>query len=283
MLSNLAVRTSNLIAKGQPIPEFFSFEEIQEIKKLQRLAFDCCVEISKLLKVGWTEVETASLMDQFLRDHGIRNFFHSSFAWFGDRTRFQGFTKPWHFLNTKRRLSENDVIILDTAPIRGYFMADVGYTLSLTPHEGLEKAKQWLRKIRKELPGYFESSMTTAEIWDKVDEEIKLAGFDNVHKIYPFETLAHRVHRLPLTKMPGVLRPFSIQSYLAGFREGLKTVYLGRGHEGSKVGLWAIEPQVGGPGFGAKFEEIIVVEPSGKAYWLDDQVPHMLSEEVLYV
>jgi hypothetical protein len=44
-------------------------------------------------------------------------------------------------------------------------------------------------------------------------------------------------------------------------------------HHGSKLGVWAIEPHLGAEGFGAKFEEILVVTPEG-ARWLDDQVPH---------
>lgn len=38
-------------------------------------------------------------------------------------------------------------------------------------------------------------------------------------------------------------------------------------------GLWAIEPHIGAQGFGAKFEELLVVEPD-RAFWLDDDVPH---------
>src|SRR5262249_60087328 len=40
-------------------------------------------------------------------------------------------------------------------------------------------------------------------------------------------------------------------------------------------GLWAIEPHLGGTGFGAKFEELLVVEPGGRAFWLDDDLPHV--------
>jgi hypothetical protein len=55
-------------------------------------------------------------------------------------------------------------------------------------------------------------------------------------------------------------------------------------HKGDKYGLWAIEPHVGVTGeggFGAKFEEILVVTPE-RIYWLDEDVPHMRVPKGLY-
>lgn len=40
-------------------------------------------------------------------------------------------------------------------------------------------------------------------------------------------------------------------------------------HRGLKTGVWAIEPHLRADGWGAKFEELLVVE-DGRAYWLDD-------------
>ncbi|MEI7034051.1 hypothetical protein [Streptomyces pratensis] len=46
-----------------------------------------------------------------------------------------------------------------------------------------------------------------------------------------------------------------------------------------RVWLWAVEPQLGFRGTGAKFEEILVVTDSGgpeqSAFWLDDDLPHV--------
>jgi len=40
-------------------------------------------------------------------------------------------------------------------------------------------------------------------------------------------------------------------------------------------GLWAIEPHVARDGFGAKFEDLLVVQ-DGQAWFLDDALPHHL-------
>ena len=39
-------------------------------------------------------------------------------------------------------------------------------------------------------------------------------------------------------------------------------------------GLWAIEPHISKDDIGVKFEEIMVVTDN-KAYWLDDELPHV--------
>jgi len=39
-------------------------------------------------------------------------------------------------------------------------------------------------------------------------------------------------------------------------------------------GLWAFEPHIARGGVGAKWEELLVIEPR-RAYWLDDDLPHV--------
>lgn len=250
------------------------FEELECFRKSQRLAYQCAQTIGAELKEGWTEKQAAKLMDTYLRDFGVKTFFHRSFAWFGDRTRFQGFTNYFHFLPTDRRLRAEDVVILDTAPILGSYTSDIGYTFSLTPSPALDAAMRCLRGYREQIPKLFESSLRTHEIWQQIDSELKSAGYDNCHEQYPFSVLGHRVHRIPLSRLPGIAVPFSLHAYWSILSRGLMPELLGPKNDCRKSGLWAIEPHIGGKGFGAKFEEILVVEDDGRAYWLDDVVPH---------
>lgn len=242
-------------------------------RRAQRLAYQCAEEIGRELRPGWSEKRTARLMDEYLRDHGVKSFFHRSFAWFGDRTRFQNFKHYWTFMPSSRELQETDVIILDTAPIVDQYAGDIGYTFSLQPHSGLKDAQDLLAEFRQVLPEWFSSDATPGEIWKKVDDRIRERGYDNCHALYPFAVLGHRLHRIPWARLPGVTVPFSLHSYWALLKRGLFPELLSREHTGEKIGIWAIEPHLGGAGFGAKFEEILVVEP-GRAYWLDEEVPH---------
>lgn len=250
-----------------------TLQECNRFKQAQRLAYECAVTIAGELKEGWTEQQTAKLMDVYLRDHGVKSFFHRSFAWFGERTRFQNFKRYSDFLPSKKVLCIDDVVILDTAPIVEGYVGDIGYTLSLQPHAELQTAMNILRYFRKEIPKLFASRKTSKEILHHVNSEIKKRGYDNCHSLYPFSVLGHRVYKVPLSTLPGIVAPFGLHAYWALLSRGLFPELLGPHHEGEKVGVWAIEPHLGAKGFGAKFEEILVVEDS-RAYWLDDHVPH---------
>ena len=273
------IRQPSLLSAMSPSSSrVHSEQDLQGFRDSQALAFRCATEIGRELQPGWTEKRTAQLMDQFLRDHGVRSFFHTSFAWFGDHTRFSGFDHYWNFLPSNRVLKEDDVIILDTAPIVNGYAGDIGFTFSKRTHAGLTRARAFLRDQRQLLVKRFESPMSTSEIWEAVDVDFRQAGYDNCHALYPFGVLGHRLHKTPLFEHSGILRPFSFHSAWNLMSRGLFPELLGRFHRGQKLGLWAIEPHVGGVGFGAKFEEILVVEPQ-RAYWLSDDVPHIVLPE----
>lgn len=271
-----AVRQVPLLSRISPSSSRVHAEQdLEGFRTAQRLAFRCATEIGRELQPGWTEKQTAQLMDQYLRDHGVRSFFHTSFAWFGERTRFSGFAHYANFLPSNRILKKDDVIILDTAPIVEGYAADIGFTFCLEPHAGLTQARAFLRDERDALLRRFNSTMSTGEIWEAVDADFRRTSYDNCHALYPFGVLGHRLHKIPFAERSGVLQPFSLQTVWSLMSRGLLPELLGRFHRGSKLGLWAIEPHVGGAGFGAKFEEILVVEPE-RSYWLCDDVPHVV-------
>ena len=62
-------------------------------------------------------------MKTWLQDHGVDDWFHQPFAWFGSRTSFKGFDGLRHlggfnlaFYPGKQRLEEGMPFILDCAP-----------------------------------------------------------------------------------------------------------------------------------------------------------------------
>lgn len=254
-------------------------EQLAGFRRAQQLSYACATQIAATLQVGCTEKEVADRMDAWLRDRGVSNFFHRSLAWFGEDARFDR-GMNWQALPSKtRRLKAGEIFILDTAPLVDGYVGDIGYTAALGENEELERARSFLLELRAELPALFSSSLTTREIWRVVDQRIRARGYDNIHKKYPFSVLGHRVHRVPLQSvssavLPAILTPFTLHTYASFLARGILPELLGPSHRGSKTGFWAIEPHLGGPGFGAKFEEILVVEKD-RAYWLDDDVPHV--------
>lgn len=65
--------------KDEPAPELRGFREVQ------RLAYDCAEAVAARLTPGVTEREAARMQRDWLRERGVRDWFHLPFAWFGDR------------------------------------------------------------------------------------------------------------------------------------------------------------------------------------------------------
>ncbi|AXQ28517.1 aminopeptidase P family protein [Solimonas sp. K1W22B-7] len=256
--------------------------DVEGFRAAQRLAYDCVVAVGKEMQEGDSELEVTERLQAWLDAHGAPNFLHRPFAWFGEHSRFSGYDSFHDFHPGDRRLKATDIAILDVSPIVNGYIGDVGYTLSLSASPALRKAQRLLRELREEIPGLFMSSRSTAQIWQAVDRRIADAGYTNCHALYPLSVLGHRVYHVTESKDSGLRLPlrrfgvnwFSATAQRAFLSHGLFKEVLNPDHRGSKLGLWAIEPHVGGAGFGAKFEEILVVE-DGRAYWLDDEVPHL--------
>lgn len=260
---------------------FQTKEEESGFLKTQKLAYQCVQEIAFEIQEGWTEKKTASLMDQWLKDHGIRTFFHKSFAWFGSRSSFQEFRSQLDFLPTNKTWSEGEVIILDTAPILKGYTADIGFTFSKTPHVELKKARQLLIELRSYILQKALLCKELGEVWKGVDQIIQQNGYVNCHARYPFSVLGHRVHKVGLSQFPGIIQPFSLHAAWSLLKRGLLPELLTQNHNGSKNGFWAIEPHFGNKNFGIKFEEILVIK-NEKIFWLDENVPHLKLPEGLY-
>ncbi len=276
-LARLSARMSRYSSASAHRP---NEEEMAGFRNAQRLAYRCVTEIEKELQDGWTERQAARRMDEFLRDHGVKVFLHRPFAWFGEHARFDGYKRFTQFHPGKRRLAAHEAFILDVSPVLDGYIGDIGYSSCLQPNAELDEGMQYLLKLRAEIPGYFASPMSAAEIWRKIDQDARADGFDNVHALYPFAVLGHRVYRviLPQTSLP--LLPvsfaswFSLQGSVAFLSHKVLPELLTPDHAGEKIGLWAIEPHLGRGKTGFKFEEILVVDQD-RAYWLDDAVPHV--------
>lgn len=250
-------------------------QEQQGFANSQALAQRCAEEVASLIQIGWTELQTAQLMETWLRDHGVRTFFHKPFVWWGDRTRFVGVKNYWDYLPGQRVLCEGEVFILDVAPVVDGFISDIGFSGRMGEHPKYDAAIHFLEQLRVEIPALASDQAKAPHLWQQLDETIRGAGYDNIHATYPFGVLGHRLHKTR-GRMDASLIHFGWQSYWELLSRGLFGQLLNADFQGSLDGLWAIEPHIGGKDFGVKFEEILVVE-NGSARWLD-HVPHYHTE-----
>ena len=234
----------------------------------QDLAQRCAREVAKLIQPGWSEKETARTMEIWLKDHGVQSFFHKPFVWFGDRTRFAGVRNYRDYQATNRRLQEGEIFILDVAPMVEGYISDIGFSGIIGENHDFDAGLQFLESLRQDIPGLVTTLNNGAAIWRAIDKKITDAGYQNIHSMYPFGVLGHRVHRSNGRWDISFLN-FGWQSYWEFTSRGIFGQLLDADYQGSMEGLWAIEPHIGGGNFGMKFEEILVVE-GGQASWLSN-------------
>ena len=273
----LATRLSRYVGGLDEVPPP---EKMDGFRRAQQLAYETVTHVAGQLRVGMTEIEAAILLEEYLKANGSERYLHRPFAWFGNHARFDEYTRYEDYHPSARTLGADDTAILDVSPILNGYIGDVGYTISLAPNPGLDQAKTFLLQLREAIPAMFESELTPAEIWHEVDRRIAEAGYDNVHAKYPFCTLGHRVFRVKPKTGKGhrfgrsFFSWFSLDTNLAFLKTG-PSATINAENVGKKLGLWAIEPHIGWDSGGAKFEEILVVEPR-RAYWLQADVPHVV-------
>ncbi|MFJ9369945.1 M24 family metallopeptidase [Nocardia sp. NPDC101769] len=254
--------------------------DIEGFRRAQALAFDCAQATAAEMRPGWTEGQTQAWMTTWLRGHGVKTWLHKPIVAFAARTlapdaewapaKGEGLT-----------LGDADVAILDCSPIVDGFTGDIAYTVSVGENPELRKAQDFLSDLRAQLPGHFADPQQAAGVFDWVTEQMSAAGYQNAVNGYVGHVLGHRVYRHGrlASAFPYFLpeRPFGymLSWHAPGFL--LKIVSrlvlpeeLGPFHTGPKTGIWAMEPHLRIGTFGAKFEELLVVE-DGNAYWLDDK------------
>ena len=244
-------------------------ESLAGFLRSQTLAQNCAREVASLVQPGWTEKQAVRVMDQWLRDHGVNVYFHKPFAWWGSRARFDGIHSYKAYQATDRRLIENEMFILDVAPVVDGYVSDIGFVGLIGEHAEYEAGFQCLSMLRRELPDLVTRLANGGAVWRAVDAKIKSAGYENIHVKYPFGVLGHRVYRTK-NNIDASLLNFGWQSFWEISSRGIFGQLLNIDYSGSMEGLWAIEPQIGGVGWGMKFEEILVVE-RGVARWLNPE------------
>ena len=151
----------------------YTIDDLRKFKSSQDLALKAAHEVGKMLNPGWTEQKAAKYLDTYLRDHGVKGYLHQPFAWFGERTRFRGCSDYSDYMPSNRELKDNEVVILDVAPIVDGYPADIGHPLCFGEVAGYDQAMQDLEFYKKFIKDLFSSSNVSGkEIWQKVNDSI---------------------------------------------------------------------------------------------------------------
>ncbi len=260
--------------------------DLGRFRDLQRLAYEAAEHVAARLEPGVTERMAARELRGWLERHGVDDWFHVPFAWFGERTAFRNFRVSLQFLPTNRRLAEGMPYVLDCAPVMDGYVADIGYSGVLGSNPGWARLDHDLSGFRGKILDLVRQRRTFREIYREVDAEIAAQGNRNRHRVYPGRVIGHQVARIRLGGPRFVVfGSFGFRTLRTIGRELVKERLEGRSPlwAGGKAsahpptpGLWAVEPHLGTDDdrIGAKFEEILVVTDDD-ASWLDDDLPHV--------
>lgn len=265
--------------------------DLAVFRSLQALAYQCAEEVAASLAPGVTEKQAATRMTEWLAARGVIDFFHKPFAWFGPRTALR-WKNPLAFFPTDLALGDGMPFILDVAPMRSGYVADIGYSgcLGASPvHAQLMADLEAHRALI--LDGVLERRRLS-DIYDAVGLLARRQGYDARHAAYPGAVLAHEVGKVP-EGLPSGRRSRTIaprfalgfgrralgwlgRRTLEGLRDGWRPLWNGSraSAHAPTPGLWAVEPHLAFRDVGAKFEELLVVTEND-AYWLDDDLPHV--------
>ena len=268
-----------MAAKGMTDPT-----DLARFREVQQLAYAAAQEVGRTLEPGVTEKQAAGRIREYLVERGVQDWFHTPFAWFGDRTAFRGFRTPFQFFPTHRRLAEGMPFILDCAPVRDGYMADIGYAGCLGTNRIYEQLMDDLSEYRTMIVDRVNDGVPLQQIYRDVDALITRHGYDNRHRIYPGRVIGHQISKVQSRLPRFIAAGFGIRS----LQTLVGDLIVERMHHRSPLwaddqisnhpatpGLWAVEPHIGFRDVGVKFEEILVVTGSGSAYWLDDDLPHV--------
>lgn len=248
-----------------------SQELLLKMKDSQKIARKAVAQCAADAQEGWSEKDLCAHLDQILKDLGVSSYFHYPFAWVDERTSFQNIRFYWQYKpRSDFYLKPNSIAILDVAPIYNHVSSDIGYTFSLSENSDLIKAKNFLNKLRVDILDLFKAEEDVRNIWKHVSNQIQVQGYQVTHKRYPFQVLGHRLfeHKESIWDQNQLLA-FGYQAYHSLLKKGVKSELISPYFKNPKWGVWAIEPHIGTPKFGAKFEEILVVTPEN-TYWLDE-------------
>ncbi|WP_043433491.1 M24 family metallopeptidase [Cystobacter fuscus] len=245
-------------------------EELRGFAAAQRLATRCAQETEKQLRTGITERELAAWMRDWLASHGVEHYFHRPFVWFGPRTRFRHFTTRLDLRATEQTLAENDVYIFDFAPVLDGYACDFSYAGQWGTVPGYVEARAVLDRLYRDIPGWVAASGHRADrLWQRVHQELTAHSLSGIHETSSYSFLGHRVHHVAASPLARALAHRGAQTLLEFFARGASGQVLTRHHQGDMTGLWAVEPHLAFGDHAVKFEELLLVTPTG-ATWLRD-------------
>jgi peptidase M24-like protein len=256
-----------------PLARVPSPDELRGFARAQRLAAECAAAAERRLYTGVTEREAAGWLRAWLAERGVEHYFHRPFVWFGPRTQFRHFTSRLDLRATGQALAADDIYIFDFAPVVDGYACDFSHAGQWGEVRGYAQARAALDDIYRQIPAWVDEGGQRADrLWERVHRELAGHALGGVHETSSYSFLGHRVQHVARSPLARALAGRGAQTLFEFFARGGVGQVLSRLHQGKMTGLWAVEPHLAFGDHAVKFEELLLVTPSGTS-WLRDLPP----------
>ncbi|CAG0981009.1 MAG: M24 family metallopeptidase [Candidatus Methanoperedens sp.] len=230
-----------------------SDKDLDGYLEARRFAKVLSKEIVSKIAVGMSEKDIEGIASEVFRDHNVRQHWHSPIIGVGEgSTKLSSvYALTSSFLTKhKRILQEDDLVLIDIAPVYMTYAGDYTTTHIFGNNPELEALVAYARDVSRKIAEYASNEMTVADVFRYAQELIRTTS--NYTLLYPpLIALGHRLSRIhPLEKLPEPGLSYLILK---------KFPFIDSSNLTPMDGLWVVEPYLMHNKRAAKFEELVFV------------------------
>jgi Xaa-Pro aminopeptidase len=212
-------------------------------------------EIVSNIKVGMTEKEVEEVASLVFNKNGVRQHWHMPIIGV-----CEGSTKlksayalaSSYFTRNNRILMENDIVLIDIAPVYNGYPADYTINHVMGSNPDLEALAAYAHDVSIKIAEHVKKGMVVADVFHWAQERIG-KNPDYTLAYPPFISMGHR-----LCKIPPIWQKFPEAglNYLLFKTNG---PFITQGNNTLMNGLWTIEPYLMHKERAAKFEALVFI------------------------
>ncbi len=212
-------------------------------------------EIVSNIKVGMTEKEIEKVASLVFNKNGVKQHWHMPIIGVGEgstKLRSAYALVSSYFTGHTRILKENDIVLLDIAPIYNGYPADYTINHVMGSNPDLEVLAEYAHDISIKIAKHVKEGMIVADVFRWARELIN-KNPEYTLAYPPLISMGHRLCRIPLLWQkfpePGL-------NYLLF---GTSGPFITSGNNTLMKGLWTIEPYLMHKDRAAKFEQLVFI------------------------
>ena len=212
-------------------------------------------DIVSNIKVGMTEKEVEKVASGVFDKNGVKQHWHMPVIGVGEgstKLRSAYALASSYFTRHTRILKDNDIVLIDIAPVYNGYPADYTINHVMGDNPDLEAQAAYAHDISLEIARYVKGGMVVADVFRWGQE---LIGKDPAYTLAypPLISMGHR-----LCKIPTLWQKFP-EAGLNYLLFGTRGPFITSSNNTMMNGLWTIEPYIKYKDRAAKFEQLVFI------------------------